>query len=696
MAAPQQLLRQAVQLHQAGNLARAEQLYEKVLSKAPRNADALYLLGTIHAQRGSLQKAVPLFEKALRERPDHAAAVLNLATACLNLGRYDEAVEGFRKALRGMPRNPDVLNGLGAALKAKGEFEQAADCYRNLIRLNPDAPGAHGNLGMALAELKRYDQAEQSLLKAISLNPNDGATHYNLGNVYLDQDLNAKATAHFTRAAELLPGHPNVHYNLGNALYNLGRYEEAAQHFGRAIDLDPGNLKCYHNRVNALVHAGDYAALEETYAAAWKVAPDRADIHEHMLLNLLYIPGKPAKEIAEAHRQWGNAHMARLGGNDTSNHPNEPDPERPLRVGYVSPDLRAHPVAFFMEPVLAHYDRDAVSITCYANVENPDRVTERIRPLVDGWCDIWGMSDEQVAERIRADRIDILVDLAGHTANTRTPMLALKPAPVQVIYLGYPATSGLSTVDFRLTDRWADPEDDNRWDVETAIRIEDGLCCYAPPPGSPDPGPLPARANGHVTFGSLMNPLKINPQVVELWARVLEAVPGSRLLLCRNTYRSETERERILSAFERCGTPRERVTCTDATDEGADPVLARYTRMDISLDTFPYAGHTTTCEALYMGVPVITLAGDSYVSRVGVSMLSMVDLEEWVAQDKDAYVALAAGLAADLDRLEAVRSGLRRRVLDSPLGDQAGFARRLESAFRAMWRQWCASRAEPR
>jgi len=296
---------------------------------------------------------------------------------------------------------------------------------------------------------------------------------------------------------------------------------------------------------------------------------------------------------------------------------------------------------------------------------------------------------------VRADGIDILVDLAGHTGGSRLAVLALRPAPLQAMYLGYPATTGLSAVDFRLTDAWADPEGSEAHGVEWPLRIEGGFCCYRPPDAAPEVAPLPALATGHVTFGSLTNTIKVNDRVVALWAEVLGAVPNSRLLLRRAAFESAAVRERITNAFAAAGVAPERVDCLTGADTDQAGYLATYHRIDLGLDTFPYAGHTTTCESLWMGVPVVTLAGGTFVSRVGVSVLSMAGLDDLIAPDAAAFVAIARRLATDLDALAALRANLRERLRGSPLLDAPGFTGRLEAAYRAVWREWCAKRPGP-
>jgi predicted O-linked N-acetylglucosamine transferase (SPINDLY family) len=371
-------------------------------------------------------------------------------------------------------------------------------------------------------------------------------------------------------------------------------------------------------------------------------------------------------------------------------HPNHPDPERRLRVGYVSPDFREHSVSAFLDPVIAGHDRRWFEVFCYAEVVRPDDTTARFRGLSDGWCSTLGMTDGAVAGRIRDDGIDILVDLAGHTAGNRLRVFAERPAPVQVTWLGYPNTTGLSAMDYRLSDAVADPAGEaDALHSETLVRLANGFLCFAPPADAPEVGETPALATGQVTFGSFNNLAKVTPDVVEAWADILNRIPNSRLVLKSRPLADEKTRERYLEMFGAHGVDPGRVElCSWIASKSGH--LGAYERLDIGLDPFPYNGTTTTCEALWMGVPVVTLGGDRHAGRVGASILARVGLAGLVAETKADYVEQAVALAGDLDRLSALRGGLRSRMEKSPLCDAGGFARDIEAAYREMWRRVCA------
>jgi predicted O-linked N-acetylglucosamine transferase (SPINDLY family) len=364
---------------------------------------------------------------------------------------------------------------------------------------------------------------------------------------------------------------------------------------------------------------------------------------------------------------------------------NVPDPDRRLRVGYISPDFRRGPLAAFIEPVLAAHDPSQVEVFAYAELARADEVTERLQSLVHSWRRTRDGGDDQVADQIRADKIDILVDLAGHTANHRLGVFARKPAPVQVTYLGYAGTTGLGTVDFRLTDAIADPAGEPAHHVEEVVRLPGCFCCYAPPTDAPEIGPY--TEHHPVTFGSPHKLIKLNDRVIELWARVLQVVPNSRLLLCRNTLNGETLtywRRRV----ESHGIAHDRVELRQAV-QSAEGYLATYQEMDVLLDVFPWTGHAVTCEALWMGVPVVTLLGDRFAGRMSASVLTSLGLTDLVATNADQYVTIAARLANDRSGLARLRSELRERMRESPLCDAGRFTKGLEESYRWMWRRWC-------
>jgi len=410
--------------------------------------------------------------------------------------------------------------------------------------------------------------------------------------------------------------------------------------------------------------------------------------HSNLLLFSNYQPGIGPEELFAEHRRWADDRETVLRGAILP-HLNDRDPERKLRIGYVSPDLRQHSVAYFLLPLLEHRDRDQFHVTAYSNSVVTDQVSERIHRCVDSWCSIAGASDEQVAERIRADRIDILVDLAGHTADHRLLVFARKPAPVQITWVGYPGSTGLDAMDYRISDPLADPPGDmSRLSTEQVLLLPQTTWCYVPLSGAPDVAPLPALTAPGVTFGSFNNFGKISPATLDMWAEILRRTPGSRLVLKNVAMRNPAAMTQAREQFADRGITDDQLQLL-SPDPSLLEHLTQYNRIDISLDTFPYHGTTTTCEALWMGVPSVTLSGPNHASRPGVSLLSNVGLRDLVATTPREYVDTAVRLAGDLPRLADIRAGLRQRMLESPLMDGISFARDMEACYQQAWRTWC-------
>jgi predicted O-linked N-acetylglucosamine transferase (SPINDLY family) len=499
-----------------------------------------------------------------------------------------------------------------------------------------------------------------------------------------------EAIAAYRQAIALKAEYPGAHYNLGVLLERKERFEEALAAYRQAIFYKPDLANAHYNMGNLLMELWRVEEALGAYRAALAVKPDFAAAHSNLVYDLHYVPDIKPEVIAEEHRRWNRQHAAPLA-KFIRRHENERDPARRLRVGYVSPDFCEHAVAPMVLPLVASHDRSGFEIFCYGQVERPDAMTERFRQAADHWRDTTGWSDEQMAEEIRQDRIDILVDLAGHTGGNRLLVLARKPAPVQVARQGYPDTTGLATIDYRITDAYADPPGaSERLHTEKLIRLAPTNWIYQPPEEAVALEVTPL-AEGPVTFGCFNNLAKVTEPMLRRWAQILAAVPGSRLLLKARALAAASVQARVRAILAAEGIAPERVEL-GGWRMTAREHLALYQRVAIALDPFPYQGTTTTCEALWMGVPVVSLAGRTHVARVGVSLLSNVGLPELIAQSEAEYVRIAVALAQDRRRLEELRAGLRQRMRASPLLDWPRFARQMEGAYREMWRTWCAGK----
>jgi protein O-GlcNAc transferase len=589
-------------------------------------------------------------------------------------------------------RQADASNlfNTGKALFGRGQLDLAAKCYREAIRLEPANPETHFHLGNALFVQGKIDEAGDAYREAIRLKPDYAEAHLNLANVLRPRGKLDEAIAAYRQAIRLVPGYAKAHSNLGVTLQEQGRLTEAVAEGRHAISLQPDLADAHSNLAVALWHQGKLDEAAAAFRRAIAIQPDHARAFSCLLFCLEY-DDSLTDDLFTEHRAFG----ARFGRPppERAAYANQPDPERRLRIGYVSPDFRWHSVAFFVEPLLKEHDRRAMEVFCYADVMQPDGATAYLQGFADHWLASAWLSDDALGERIRQDEIDILVDLAGHTANNRLGVFARKPAPVQVTWLGYPNTTGLSAIDYRLVDAVTDPPGEaDAAATETLVRLDGGFLCYGGVDGAAEPKDPPCLTAGAVTFGSFNNPAKLSGATYDAWAALLARLPQSRLLLKGSSFADPDTRALFLARFVDRGVTTDRVELMPRLT-GADAHLSAYHQVDIALDPFPYNGATTTCEALWMGVPVVTLRGNRHAGRVGASLLTQVGLTELITNSVEEYIETAIALARDPTRLASLRQSLRPRMTASPLCDSRAFARKMEAAFRTMWRRWCEAPA---
>jgi protein O-GlcNAc transferase len=668
-----------IALKESGQVDDAIAAYRTAISLRPTYAEAHSNLGNAFRDKRQLQDAIAEYRQAISLRPNFPEAHTNLGVVLRDNGQLDDAIAAYRTALSLNPNLPQAFNNLGIALKDNGQLDDAIAAYRKALTLNPNLPEALNNLGIALNEKGEFDSALDAYHQAIALDPASPDAFNNLGISLREKDQLDEAIAAYRRAIDLNPQFSEARNNLGLALNQKGAVDAAVEAFQQAVTLNPNLPDAYNNLGIALK---DQARLDESLAAfrrAVALKPSYAEAHSGLVFTLHYHPNYDAARILEEHRQWDRQHAQPLRG-FIKTHPNNPDPNRRLKIGYVSADFRQHATAFCTVPLFSHHDHIAFEIFCYASIKKPDPVTEQLKRCSDAWVDSEKLSDEELAERIRTDGIDILVDLSMHTAGNRLLVFARKPAPVQVSWIAAPCTTGLEAIDYRLTDPYLDPPGEtDAFYSEKSIRLPDSFWCYDPLAEPPPPvNPLPAIKNGFITFGCLNNVCKLNAGVLSLWSQVLKAVPTSRLLLrCPKGSTRDW-------ALRQLNIEPDRVQFADRQPR-AD-YLMTYHRIDAMLDTFPYNGHMTSLDALWMGVPVISLLGKTVVGRAGLSQLSNLGLPELVARDESEFVNIATKLAGDLPRLAKLRSELRPRMQQSPLMDASKFARNVEAAYHQMWR----------
>jgi predicted O-linked N-acetylglucosamine transferase (SPINDLY family) len=550
---------------------------------------------------------------------------------------------------------------------------------------------AHYNLGTVFQAQGKLEAAVSSYQRAVELNPNDALAHNNLGAVFHSQGKLNEAVACFWRAVELKPDLCEAHKNLGSIFQSQGKLDEAVGCFRRVLELIPDSPEAHGRLGNALKEQGELDEAIACYRRALELRPDMAPVWDNLLFVLQYRASTNLTELAAAHAEYDRAVGAPFR-NSWKRHENDRDAERSLRVGFVSPNLGLSPVGFFLIRAMENLGRiqceaGQCEVICYSDRKVKDRLTPRFEAAASIWREVSGLSDQEVDEQIRADRIDILIDLAGHTAGNRLLVFARKPAPIQVTWAGYAGTTGLEAMDYILADRYEIPPEAEGFYSERVLRMPDGYVCYEPPSFAREVTALPALSQGCVTFGSFNNPAKITSPIVEAWAAILDRVAGSRLVLKHQGMNYDSVATKLAREFSRSGVDPRRIECLGWSPHGL--LMAEYARIDLALDTYPYSGGLTTCEALWMGVPVIACPGETFASRHSMSHLSNVGLTETIARDLDEYVELAVSLARDLPRLAALRAGLRDRMAASPLCDGKRFAENLMRILREIWREWC-------
>jgi predicted O-linked N-acetylglucosamine transferase (SPINDLY family) len=626
-----------------------------------------------------------------------AEAQLREGTALLAQGKLDAAIARLTAALALQPDFAPASFTLAQALWMQGKLEPAAERLRHGLRLMPQVAEAHNNLGLLYNALRKYDAAVESFRTALAIKPDLAWAHCNLGNALHARRMPDAAIESYRRALAIDPGHAESWINLGNVLKEQGDLEAAVAAYRKALSLRPDNAQAHVSLGSALQAQGDLDAAIGSFRKALSLQPDHSDARSGLLFTLNIHPAfSPAEGLAEA-RRYGSALMTRARpfthwAVDSMGSP--AGRATPLRIGLVSGDLRTHPVGFFVENVLTHLDFARVELVAYPTLPQEDELTARIKPRFAAWSSIVDLSDEAAATKIRADGIHILIDLSGHTAHNRLPVLAWKPAPVQLTWLGYFATTGVPGIDYLLADRVSVPESRRDQFTETLWYLPDGRFCFTPPAEGArfEPTPLPALRSGSITFGCFQNLLKLNDAVLAAWGRIFRALPQARLRVQNGSLPFASARAQLQDRLSQAGIASDRVTLVGQAPR--EEYLLAHADVDVILDTFPYCGATTTCEALWMGVPTLTLAGDTLVSRQGASLLVCAGLDDWIAEDEGDYVTRAIALGSDLDRLARLRSCLRERVLASTLFDAPLFARHLEEALRGMWEHKMGDRVE--
>ncbi len=595
-----------------------------------------------------------------------------------------------RRARHTAIKNKDTLGNRAIAAHNAGEYAKAEAMYRQLLQEHPNSAPLLASIGQVCLDQNRFEEAIEFLQRSVTLDASNSRAIYNLGLCYHKLNDHGQAIHYYQQALKKEPELVSAHINLAAIAYLQQNFVQTIKHLETAIRLQPNAARALGNLAIAYANTGRVKEGLNFLRQALALDHSLSNAHSNYLLDLHYDPDIDAESLFQEHLAWAERHAKPLASHIPV-HKKLHLSGRKLRIGYLSPDFRLHSVAYFFVPILKSHDREQFEIICYSDTDAPDELTSHLRSLAPHWRETCRLSDEALCQLIREDKIDILIELSGHTSGNRLTALARKPAPIQVSYLGYPNTTGLATMDYRLTDAWADPPGKNEHlYTEKLVRLATGFLCYQPPVNVPECGPLPCQSNGYITFGSFNTLKKINSHVIKAWAEIIKSVPGSHLVLKAKGLNDEQTRQRYLHYFVDQGIDAERIEILPPEKNMLDH-LAQYQRIDIALDTFPYNGTTTTCEALWMGVPVIVLEGDRHVSRVGVSIMKQASLEEFIASDLQHYQQLAINLANEKEKLAILRRNLRNHLKQSLLTNAKSFTQELEQHFRAMWHHYLTS-----
>lgn len=721
----------AIEHHSAGRFDQAEAAYRQALALNASDGDALHGLGILAWQTGRVETAllrlreastshpnvwryactvgrllvslsqhddaIAAFEQAARLHQDSADLWFDLGCAHHALGRFDAAIAAYRQAVALQPDKLDALNNLGIALLATGHVVEAQDVLRQGVHAEAGSAELWFNYGNALAVTSVGEDTLDAYRRALALDPAHAKAWVNLGNALRLRGALHEALACYQSAVETLPDFADAYNNAGVVLNAMGRIDDAIASIDTAIKLDPNSSVACNNLGNVLKNTARMHDTIACYRRAVARDPGNIEAHSNLVYAMSFDPASNDAAILDEARRFDAMHCAPHNIDHGAPRRKNLDPNKRLRIGYVSPDFRNHCQSLFTLPLLSHHDHAQFEIFCYAHLPHADDITERIQQHANVWRSTYGMTDEHLATLIRNDDIDILVDLTMHMSNGRPQLFARKPAPIQVAWLAYPGTTGMTAMDYRLTDPWLDPPGTDDRYAETSLRMPDTFWCYDPLV-SPDhiltddlqPGKLPAASAGYITFGCLNNFCKVSDETLHSWGAIMNRVPASRLILLAH---EGSHRQHVLNLLGQHGINAGHIEFMPY--QPRHQYLQTYRRIDLCLDTLPYNGHTTSLDAYWMGVPVVTQIGRTIAGRAGWSQLNNLGLSELAAPDGIAFVDIAVALANDPDRLRRLRTSLRNRLEQSPLMDAARFADAMENAFRQMWSHYCDVQSAP-
>ncbi len=716
-----QAIQHGLQLHTSGQLQQAIDVYQKILTIEANNTEVLHLLGVAYAQQqdytqaetyilqaiqhttdnsnyyNSLAnvywyqkhtgKALQFYQQALKLNPHQAESHNGLGNVFKAQNQLEKAVKHYQQALKINPHYADACNNLSIVLKFQGKFTEAIHYCQQALTLNPNLSEAYTTLGSIAKDQGRLAEAVEHYQKALSINPNSVTAYNNLGIIYQQQAQHEQAIRCYQQALSLNPQQAETYNNLGIIYNELGQITQAILYYQEALKLNSNYAEAHNNLGTSLLDKGQSQDALYHYQKAFEIKPDYAAAQSNYVYALNFLPEYDLVQLYQAHQAFNQQHAAPLQ-KYIQPYENLPDPNKCLKIGYYSPDFRKHSLTYFILPILAHHQHAEFEIYCYYNNTKVDEITQKIQQCADHWINCVGWTDEQLATKIHQDQIDILVDFSGHTGKNHLLTFARKPAPIQFFHtIGYSNTTGLTAIDYRITDNYVDPEIHSQYSAETLVCMPHSYYCYSPNMDTPLVNELPNLRNGYITLGSFNAYSKLNDQTLGWWADILHALPQARLKLLAKSFVDAEVKQMTLEKFKALGIAMERLQLGYATSSEA--TLAHYHQVDIALDTYPFNGATTTCQALWMGVPVLTLVGKTPAARAGLSILTTVGLNDWVTDSPQNYVTACVQLSKNIEALQILRQQLRTKMQTSPLMDGAKYTQYLENKCREAWQHWC-------
>jgi predicted O-linked N-acetylglucosamine transferase (SPINDLY family) len=659
---------------------------QEAIRLAPNLTEAYNNLGNILSAMEKREEAIEAYELGLNRDPNFLMLRYNYARELQNLGRNDEAAAYYSAVNKDAPDFAEAYTNYGQVLRNLGRPTEAIAILQKAAELAPDVAENYYNLGLALASVGQNIEAIACYEGAYTIKPDYAFAYNDHGNAVLALGRAGDAIPSFKKAIELAPEYAGIHNNLGHAYIRHGDLDAAKEAISKALSINPNYARAYNNMGVIHQEFGEFDQAHAMFTHALKIDPDYKEANSNLLFTMNYDPDKSGEEIFAHYQEFSRALSAKVAATPKA-YTNTPDPDKRIKVGYVAPTFYHHAVSYHMLPLFDNCTHDRFEVFAYADIEKVDQYTEQYKSNCDHFFQTKGLSDEQLAEKIRHDQIDILVDIAGHTRNNRLPLFAMRPAPVALHWLDFGYTTGMPEIDYYLGDHNVTPEDqDHLFGEKQVWRLDGPSVAYRPGPGMGEVSELPALKNGYVTFGTLSRTVRLNDKTIRTWSEILKRVPGSKLRFDSRNFTSQSMCNRIAEKFKNHGIERDRLIMGFQS-----PPWDVLREIDIALDCFPHNSGTTLFEHLFMGNPFITLYNRASVGTLGGAILRGGGFGDWVAHTEEQYVEIATNLASDLDQLSNIRSGMRAKMQASPLMDEKGFVSRVENAYRQMWQKWCES-----